>query len=311
MDGGVVNIAIAYLNKFFSALFEVVGRLYIFNWFSPPVKEVVRNIKYANESRKQTLDIYVPFGKPPFPVMVYIHGGAFHLMDKKSYNRVARCFASMGYLVLNINYRLAPRYMFPIAYEDVDMAVAWGRDNAVRYGGDASRMVLAGDSAGATLASMYTSVLRSPKLLETFSIQGAVAPETIKGLLLFYGGYDLESILDTGFPMIKRYCKGFFGYDPQVYAARVEIASTARHVDAGYPPVFLSSSDTDHLHTESVAFERVLSETGVPHTTQFFNKKDHPIAYKRHGYLNVSFGELSRLAFKETKKFLAGLESRE
>jgi len=308
MDGGAVNNVLAYLYKFASGLFEIFGRLYIFNWFSPPVKEVVRNVRYASDNRKQALDIYIPYGEPPFPVMVYIHGGAFHLMDKRSYKRIARRFASMGYVVLNINYRLAPRFRFPAAYQDIDMAVAWARDNAVRYGGDAGRMVLAGDSAGATLSSMYTSALRSPELLEPFSIEGAVPPETIKGLLLFYGGYDMETICDTGFPFIKWLCEGFYGQEPQAYLARVEMASTARHVDPGYPPVFLASSDTDHLHTESVAFDQLLTEVGVPHKTLFFRKKDHPIAFKGHGFLSVSFGELQRISFAEARKFLQGLQ---
>ena len=303
-----MNNALAYLYKLMSGLFEIFGRLYLFNWFSPPVKEVVRNVSYAHDNRKQAMDIYVPYGEPPFPVMVYIHGGAFHVMDKRSYKRIARSFASMGYVVINLNYRLAPRFKFPAAFQDIDMAVAWARDSAVRYGGDASRMVLAGDSAGATLSSMYAAALRSPRLLEAFSIDGAVPPETIKGLLLFYGGYDMETIRDTGFPMIKRLCEGFYGEEPQVYSARAEMASTARHIDSGYPPAFLASSDTDHLHTESVAFDLVLTEAGVPHTNLFFRKKDNPIAYKGHGFLSISFGKLARISFAEARKFLESLE---
>jgi acetyl esterase len=62
-------------------------------------------------------------------------------------------FARRGFLVFSINYRLAPRHPYPAAVEDVCRALAWVGQHAERFGGDPSRLVLAGESAGANLVT--------------------------------------------------------------------------------------------------------------------------------------------------------------
>lgn len=294
----------AYVYKFWSKLFELFGRLFLFNWFPPSVGDVICGVRYGKESRKQSLDVVIPEGKPPFPVMVYIHGGAFHVMDKRSYRRLSRYFASRGYLVFNINYRMAPRHRFPVGLQDVGAAVKWANDNARRYGGNSSRMFLAGDSAGAYFASMYAAATQSPGLMSSIGIEEWIPPEHLLGLLLFYGAYDMETILDTGFPLINFVSHGFFGFDPQVYSSRAETASPGRHITSSFPPAFVTSGERDSLHPESVEFDRVLTEAGIPHRTLFFTRKEHPFAYTWHGFASVPFFKCSRIARKEACGFL-------
>jgi acetyl esterase/lipase len=127
----------AYIQKAVSAALEWLGRLLVFNRFPPTVGDYARDIPYdCRDRRKQSLDIAVPEGTGPFPVLVYIHGGGFHFMDKKSYTRVAKSFAHGGYIVFNINYRLAPKTVFPEQLQDVAKAIRWAYDNAESYGGD-------------------------------------------------------------------------------------------------------------------------------------------------------------------------------
>ena len=294
----------AYLYKSGSKLFELFGRLFLFNWFPPRVAEVVRDVRYGPESRKQSLDVVIPESRPPLPVIVYIHGGAFHVMDKRSYSSLSRYFASRGYVVFNINYRMAPRYRFPVGLQDVAMAVKWAHDNARRYGGDSSRLFLAGDSAGAYFSSMYAAAVDSPSLMSSLAIEEGIPREHLKGLLLFYGAYDMETVLDTGFPMIGFVSKGFFGDDPQVYQARAEIASPQRHITKSFPPSYITSGARDSLHPESVEFDRVLTEAGVPHRVRFFARKEHPFAYTWHGFVSVPYFKCSRIARKEACEFL-------
>lgn len=100
------------------------------------------------------LDVYKPAkGAGPWPVVMYIHGGGFRILSKDSHWGMGLAFAKRGYLVFLVNYRLAPKHRFPAAVEDVATALQWIVRHAHEYGGDASRLVLAGESAGANLAT--------------------------------------------------------------------------------------------------------------------------------------------------------------
>ena len=117
--------------------------------------KVLRDVNYGEDSDPaHRLDIYRPEGLAgPLPVVIYIHGGGFRILSKESHWIFALWFARRGYLVFNINYRLAPKDAFPAALEDVSRAYRWVARHGDRFGGDLSRLVLAGESSGANLAT--------------------------------------------------------------------------------------------------------------------------------------------------------------
>lgn len=100
------------------------------------------------------LDVYRPAERTdPLPVVLYVHGGGFRILSKDSHWMMGLAFAKAGYLVFNASYRLAPAHPYPAAVEDTCAAWQWARQNAEAYGGDPERMVVAGESAGANLAT--------------------------------------------------------------------------------------------------------------------------------------------------------------
>ncbi len=117
--------------------------------------ERIRDVRYdASDHDAHTLDVYRPQGAAgPRPVVLYVHGGGFRVLSKDSHWIMGLAFARAGYVVFNIGYRLAPRHPFPAALQDAAAALAWVHEHAARYGGDASRLVLAGESAGANLVT--------------------------------------------------------------------------------------------------------------------------------------------------------------
>jgi acetyl esterase len=113
------------------------------------------DISYTDSGDKRhLLDVYRPAdAQEPLPVVMYIHGGGFRILSKDSHWGMGLAFAKRGYVVFLVNYRLAPTHRYPAAVEDVAAALQWIVKHAHEYGGDASRLVLAGESAGANLAT--------------------------------------------------------------------------------------------------------------------------------------------------------------
>jgi len=119
--------------------------------------EVEHDIVYGDDHRWHQLDIYKPVNRPkPWPVVFYVHGGAFHLLSKDTHWLMGLAFARYGYLVVNVNYRLAPHHPYPAAIEDTCTAYRWLASHIERLGGDRERVAVAGESAGGNLITALT-----------------------------------------------------------------------------------------------------------------------------------------------------------
>lgn len=87
---------------------------------------LIQNLEYARHGGETLqLDILQPEGPGPHPVLIYLHGGAFAIGSKRTHRALAAAYASQGYLVCNVDYRLAPKYPFPAAIEDACAAWLW------------------------------------------------------------------------------------------------------------------------------------------------------------------------------------------
>ncbi|HNS99604.1 MAG TPA: alpha/beta hydrolase [Polyangiaceae bacterium] len=118
---------------------------------------VVQDVAYGLDSPMHRLDVWVPSKFPaPRPSLLYLHGGGFRILSKETHWIMALSFARRGYVVFNANYRLAPQHPFPAPLQDACLAYQWVVQNAHRYGADVQRLVLAGESAGANLATALT-----------------------------------------------------------------------------------------------------------------------------------------------------------
>jgi len=117
--------------------------------------EVLRDLDYRGTGDDfHLLDVYRPLDRSgPLPVVLHIHGGGFRILSKDTHWVMGLAFARRGAVVFNVSYRLAPRHPFPAAVEDVCAAYEWVLDNAERFGGDPTKILVAGESAGANLTT--------------------------------------------------------------------------------------------------------------------------------------------------------------
>src|SRR5690606_14680846 len=109
------------------------------------------------------------------PVIVFIHGGGFMMGSKGEpeaafYSNIGAWAASRGMIGVTMNYRLAPAHPWPSGADDVARAADWLAANVAAHGGDPGRIVLVGQSAGATHVA---GVLAEPDLAQG-NIAGAV-----------------------------------------------------------------------------------------------------------------------------------------
>ncbi|NTW25427.1 MAG: alpha/beta hydrolase, partial [Lentimicrobium sp.] len=117
-------------------------------------EDTYTNVAYASVSASQKMDIYLPAGDGPFPVVVLIHGGAFMMGDKGMESTNAAALNSWGYAAVSINYRLSGEARFPAQIEDCKAAVRFLRANATTYKINAEKIGSWGASAGGNLSAL-------------------------------------------------------------------------------------------------------------------------------------------------------------
>jgi acetyl esterase/lipase len=122
------------------------------------------DIPYDTESERQKLNIYVPLGKGPHPVVVWVHGGGWYTGDRS--DRWFACgltFLKYGFAVVSVGYRLADEAVFPQPVEDVVQGIAYIERHGGQYGLDTGRIGIIGGSAGANIAAHAALRCRSIK----------------------------------------------------------------------------------------------------------------------------------------------------
>jgi len=125
----------------------------------PPGASIERDVAYGSDPA-QRLDVYRPAGAGAAPVILYVHGGGWRRGDKAMpqmvRNKVPH-WVGKGFVFVSTNYRMLPVADVVEQAEDVGRALALTQRNAAAWGGDPTRVVLMGHSAGAHLAALITA----------------------------------------------------------------------------------------------------------------------------------------------------------
>jgi acetyl esterase len=218
--------------------------------------------------------VYTPEGNPPFPVLVYFHGGGWVIGNLDTHDSLCRSFANgTPCVVVSVDYRLAPEHKFPAAVEDSYAATLWVAQNADRLNADPARIAVAGDSAGGDLAAVVSLMARDkggPSIayqvliypvtdLSSFETQSyrehAESYILTKASMEYYRGHYLRSEQDS--------------YHP--YASPLLAPDLS-----GLPPAFVVTAEFDVLADEAEAYAKRLEQAGVPVTYRCYKGMIHP-----------------------------------
>jgi acetyl esterase/lipase len=214
---------------------------------NPPLPDGVaeqKGIEYGRVGeRPLLLDLYSPARLTnAVPGLIFIHGGAWRSGKRQDYRVYTTHFASRGYVVATISYRLLKEAPFPAAVEDAKCAVRWMRANAARLQVDPDRIAVLGGSAGGHLAMMVGYSPDDPKL-EGHGGNAGVSSR-VAAVVNFYGPADLTTPFAKASHLVKDFLGGkFYAEAPELYRQ----ASPQFYLKAGAPPTLTFHGTTDEV----------------------------------------------------------------
>ncbi len=234
-----------------------VARLAVYS-----VKDVVYRDPAEGEDpklEKNKLDLYLPKDKKDFPVLFFVHGGAWRQGDKWMYPSLGQFWARQGVGTVVVNYRLAPTHKHPAQIVDVAKAFAWTHKNIAKYGGRPDQIIVCGHSAGGHLISLLATDEKYLKAegLDLKAIRGAIS---ISGVYRLVAEHSL-------FPQV-------FGKDRSL----VQTASPINLVGScDHPPFLIIYADQDFPTCDMVSEEfcKCLKEKKCPADSLCVKDRNH------------------------------------
>jgi acetyl esterase len=245
----------------------------------PVSRERARNIRallYPSPKlpmgKVETLEIEGPHGAIPIRIvwphesfvsgkpqstLVYFHGGGWVVGDLDSHEMHAVRLANEAQcVVVNVDYRLAPEYRFPAAYDDALAATGWAHANIARLGAHPERFAIGGDSAGGNLAAAVALACRDRGIV--LAAQLLIYPATNLGQRM--AGPEIAYLGESPSTALTQ--------DP-----RVSPFHAASH--AGLAPAILAVGPYDFLYEDNLAYAAILRAAKVPLTYREFATLNH------------------------------------
>ncbi|MFG6504002.1 alpha/beta hydrolase [Microbacterium sp. P05] len=210
-------------------------------------------------------------GAVPLPVVLWIHGGGFISSSADTVADYVTILASHGYVVANLDYSLAPGSQHPVPVLQAEAALGYLVQHAADYGGDPGNIVLGGDSAGAQIASEVAALETNPQLAASLRTTPALEPAQLRGVILFCGLYDMQTVGSTGFPALRTYLWAYTGYRDWTRYPAIDDLSTTNTATSAFPPTFLSVGDADPFRTQAIELASALDQRAVAVTTLFWD----------------------------------------
>jgi acetyl esterase len=218
--------------------------------------------------------LYQPSASRDLPLIVFFHGGGFVICDIDIYDDMCRQLANdSGCALVSVEYRLAPETPFPGPLEDCYSALKYLAGQGQELGFDATRLAVAGDSAGGNLATATALLARDrggPKLRYQALLYPALDP-----------GCGTASMADlaNGYLLTREVMRWFWScYLTSPEDATIPHAAPLLANLAGLPPATVITAEFDPLRDEGEAYIDKLRQAGVAVTARRYLGMIHGFA---------------------------------
>jgi len=200
------------------------------------------------------------------PGLVLIHGGAWTVGDKRNDSTHAKRLASLGFVVMSINYRLAPKHPFPAQIDDCWLALNWLHQHADQLQVNPAAIGSWGYSAGGHLAALLAT---NPK------------PDVPRLKACVAGGAPCDL---TSIPLDSKLLESVFGGTRREYPNTYVDASPISHISSDDPPIFLFHGSKDWLvpSQSSQSMKEALQREGVDFEYLVVQDKAHLMTFIDH-----------------------------
>jgi acetyl esterase/lipase len=271
-----------------------------------------RNISYGNDGSNTTLDLFSPSGTTSaLLTVVWIHGGAWISGQKQDVDPYVEILASHGYTTVSLNYTISPEATYPTAMRQLNAALGFLVRNAAKYNIDPTRIILAGDSAGAQLASELANLTTNPAFATAVGITPALSTAQLRAVILNCGIYDVSEIPNApgiggwGFRIALWAYQGTKDWSHTKAGAQM---SSIDYVTSAFPQTWISGGNDDPLTaSQSEPLATKLTKLGVPVTSVFY-PDDHVPALPHEYQFHLKLAD-ARSALDSTLAFLKAVSA--
>lgn len=276
----------------------------------PPGVAARLDVGYDPADPQALLDIYYPADAgargQKLPTLVWIHGGAWISGSKSHVSNYLKVIASRGFTVVGVDYPLAPHRPYPAALRQINKALAFLKNDPPAAAVDATRLFLAGDSAGAQLAAQLAGIVSESSDAAAVGIVPGIGRGDLKGVLLYCGVYDIDlAFQDVSRRRFAKLMRAYFGgadYPPPPTARQFSVLRT---ITSSYPPLFVTVGNDDSLAGQSRRLVEAARRHKVPVDSLLF-AADHkpPLGHEYQWDLDLAD---ARLALDRSIAFMQGV----
>jgi acetyl esterase/lipase len=264
---------------------------------APKDVDAVLDVRYGDEP-EMLLDVFRPASASGrLPVLVWIHGGGFVGGAKEEIAGYLEVVASHGFAVVGPRYSLAPGHRYPTPPRPMMAALAYLQADAERLGVDATRIGIAGDSAGAHIAAQLAALVTTPGYAERVGVTPTIARHELRCLVLACGPYDLRLARHPATPAGKELMRtvlwAYSGTRRYLDDPSFAPWSIPDNVTAAFPPALVTVGNADPLRPHSERLAEALRTAGAHvETVLFADGHEPPLDHEYQFDLDSDAGQL-------------------
>jgi acetyl esterase len=224
-------------------------------------EDSVKRIKITNDNIK--VNVVNASGKKSLPVIINYHGGGFisPLLPWMEYDAM-KLSKKFNAVVFDVDYRVAPESKFPAAVVDAYNSFQWVSEHAAEYGGDPSKIILNGYSAGANLVALVANRAKKENKLAPIKLMIMNCPPTDNPMTSFYPSYEDNAngyflTKDQSMFYLQTYLDkaDWFRPNPEMWPMQEKDLK-------GLPPALIVTTEFDILRDEGIAYGKKLEQAG-------------------------------------------------